>query len=348
MGKVKVAVIGAGVFGCTIALDLARKGAQVDLYEAGFDILEGATARCQGRLHSGYHYPRSPATAMSAKLGVIEFMERYPEGIVRDIPQYYAIAPNSKVSVEDYLQFCKELSLPYQIEKPAQLRGVDLCIRVPELFIDANRLRRSLRRDLIASGVNVILQQRVTADNVLEYGAYDQTVWTTYGEGWEDPLQFEVCEVPVLEIGRYPRQSVVILDGDFGGIDARGKIHSLYHVKHTVRWSWTGTGTPPIPPEYRDKINRAPMPLQCRSGSNLDAMIESLGEFFWALHPGSQGVSIYHGSLWSVRAVLPTVEDTDDRPTIVRRSGAHIRVLSGKICTATLAGRQVTEMVMEA
>lgn len=352
MAGLRVAVVGAGIFGCTVAVDLARNGALVDLFEAGYDILEGTTARCQARLHSGYHYPRSPETALAARTGAIEFAARYPESIIKDVAQYYAIAPDSVTSPEDFISFCKELELPYEEQKPAQLRNVDLCVKVPELFIDVDRLRRELRKDLWRAGVSITTNHRVGTDSFLEsFQSYDRVVWATYGQHWPDPLRFEVCEVPVLEIGRYPRQSVVILDGPFGGIDSRGKLHSLYHVNHTVRWSWVGVGEPFIPEAFQKLVSRAPMPLKASrytEGLALRQMINSLSHFFWALEPGGQGVSIYHGSLWSVRAVLPTVDATDERPTLIKDTGKHIYILSGKICTAVTAGRQVTEMVMEA
>lgn len=351
MAGLRVAVIGAGIFGCTVAIDLAQAGASVDLYEAGYGILEGTTARCQARLHSGYHYPRSPETALAAKTGAIEFAARYPESIIKDVVQYYAIAPDSVTSPEDFIQFCKELDLPYEEEKPPQLRGVDLCVKVPELFIDVDCLRRLVRKELWRTGVSITTNHHVDTADLESFQSYDRVVWATYGQHWPDPLRFEVCELPVLEIGRYPRQSVVILDGPFGGVDSRGNLHTLYDVTHTVRWSWVGVGEPVIPDAFRNAVSRAPMPLKPKTGEEslaLRQMIESLGRFFWALEPGGQGVSIYHGSLWSVRTVLPTVDATDERPTLIKDMGKDIYLLSGKICTAVNAGRQVTEMVMEA
>jgi len=55
-------VLGAGIYGCMAALELAAAGFSVDLFERRQDILLGATQANQGRLHLGYHYPRSPAT----------------------------------------------------------------------------------------------------------------------------------------------------------------------------------------------------------------------------------------------------------------------------------------------
>ena len=57
----KIAVVGAGIFGVTIALKL-DKFHDVTLYESSRDIMTAASRTNQLRLHRGYHYPRSPET----------------------------------------------------------------------------------------------------------------------------------------------------------------------------------------------------------------------------------------------------------------------------------------------
>ena len=63
----RIAVIGAGIFGSTVAVKLAEAGFGVDLYEKEGDILQAASGINQYRLHRGYHYPRSKETALSSK-----------------------------------------------------------------------------------------------------------------------------------------------------------------------------------------------------------------------------------------------------------------------------------------
>ena len=54
MKKKKIAVVGAGLFGCTIALILSKKY-NVDLYERKPDILNEASMCNQFRFHLGFH-----------------------------------------------------------------------------------------------------------------------------------------------------------------------------------------------------------------------------------------------------------------------------------------------------
>ncbi len=59
--RAKVAVAGAGVYGANIAISLAEAGHDVHLFDP-LGVLRAASAINQYRIHSGYHYPRSPET----------------------------------------------------------------------------------------------------------------------------------------------------------------------------------------------------------------------------------------------------------------------------------------------
>ena len=59
--KMKIAVVGAGIFGVTAAYTLA-KNHSVDLFEKNNDIMMESSDVNQCRIHRGYHYPRSPDT----------------------------------------------------------------------------------------------------------------------------------------------------------------------------------------------------------------------------------------------------------------------------------------------
>lgn len=52
----KVAVIGSGIQGCGVALELATRGAQVALLERGRRLCDGASRNSEGKLHLGFVY----------------------------------------------------------------------------------------------------------------------------------------------------------------------------------------------------------------------------------------------------------------------------------------------------
>lgn len=337
---VRVAVIGGGLFGCMAAIELARTGVQVDLFEAEPDVLIGATQRNQARLHRGYHYPRSDATAAAARDGFVEFTERYFPAIVQ-AQHHYVVAPSSKVTPDQYLAFCDRLNLPYEVvNRPIHVHTGDLVVRVPEAFLDVYQLRRLLRRDLAAAGVDLRLSQRVQPSDL---GSYDIIVEATYGQPWSKPLRYEVCEVALLELGRYSGESYVVIDGEFVSLDPFRKLYVLYDVKHSVHAVAEGDATQ-LWLDYGPILRRWG-PVRT-SLSRVDLMRESASRFLWDIEPHGLGVSIYHGSWFSIRAVLPDVDATDERPTLVERSGNVVSVLSGKMSTALAAARSVKEAVL--
>jgi hypothetical protein len=117
----------------------------------------------------------------------------------------------------------------------------------------------------------------------------------------------------------------------------------LYDVANTVHASNVGYA-PRVPDEFVEllaSLGPVRTPL-----THLPLMLANAGRHLRGMNPHGQGVVIYHGSLFSVRAVLPDVDDTDERPTLVERDGNVVSVLSGKICTAVNAARQVTSMAM--
>ena len=88
--KAKVAVAGAGIYGTNIAIRLAEHGHDVRLFDP-LGILRAASAINQFRIHSGYHYPRSPETIAETLEARAEFTSAFAPAIVRNSRHYYAI-----------------------------------------------------------------------------------------------------------------------------------------------------------------------------------------------------------------------------------------------------------------
>src|SRR6187549_2139617 len=65
----RIAILGAGLQGCGIALEFARRGIKTDLYDLGQACLTGASREHEGKLHLGFVYGNDPSLA-TAKLMV--------------------------------------------------------------------------------------------------------------------------------------------------------------------------------------------------------------------------------------------------------------------------------------
>ena len=103
--KKRIAVVGAGFFGCTIALILSKRF-EVDLYERKPDIMNEASMCNQFRFHLGYHYPRSVKTVNEIKRSNKEFIKFYGKDIFGDTINYYGVVRNkSFIHYDKYINF---------------------------------------------------------------------------------------------------------------------------------------------------------------------------------------------------------------------------------------------------
>jgi len=350
MSRSNVAVVGAGIFGVTIAVKLDRQGHRVTLFEQKNQILQCASLCNQYRLHRGYHYPRSFETAESCLQGTEQFAAEYPQCVVDGIQQHYCIVADerSKISGDRFLRFCDELGIAYRHASLDCLHmgKFGVCVEVDETVFDRDVLVALCERNLRDSSIDVRLGREFTSDM---FGGYDFTVIATYArsnELLEDypeaqrDYQFEVCEKLILQLPpAFARMGIVIMDGPFMCIDVRGNTtqHLMGNVVHAIHRSVIGR-VPRAPPEYEGLLDNgvtANPPI-----TNYERFVESAREFY-KLDP------VEHvGSMFTFRTVLPYKDDTDERPTIVNRvSDRIISVFSGKIPNCVAAAEEVAGMV---
>ena len=115
----KICIIGAGWFGCHIALKLKKANHQIDLFEKAKNIFSNSSGNNQNRLHLGYHYPRSKKTIEVSKLGFKKFKKEYGSLTKKIINNIYAISDTkeSKMNWKKYSKVIKDSKLNYKIIK---------------------------------------------------------------------------------------------------------------------------------------------------------------------------------------------------------------------------------------
>ncbi len=347
--KGRIAVVGAGIFGVTAAVWLARAGHEVDLFECGSDVLQGASFANQYRLHRGYHYPRSKETAFQSLLAEPVFANEYGEAVFQGGDHYYCIArSDTKTSCEQFEQFCREVGLEFE---PVSLDLVDPSMiagsyRVKERLIDAEALVRLCRSNIERSGVNLRLRTPFEPDAA---GGYDLTVVATYanlnatlpiGVGPYQDFQFEVCEKPVVELpARFAGKSVVVMDGPFMCFDPVGRTGRfvLGNVVHAIHSTNVGS-IPIVDDEIAPMLDRGVVTHP--AVTNIERFVQHGSRFI----PGLMEAR-HVGSMFTVRAVLPNTDATDERPTQVTDLGdGFVSVFSGKIGTCVDAAREVVRI----
>jgi len=107
-------VIGGGLFGVYAALHLARaQGRRVLVVEKEPHLLTKASIVNQARLHGGYHYPRSVATARMSDDHKARFTRDHQDMVHARFEKYYGIDRyGSFTDAHQFERFCTFLDLP--------------------------------------------------------------------------------------------------------------------------------------------------------------------------------------------------------------------------------------------
>ena len=166
----KIAVIGAGVFGCLSSLELAKCGHEVTLFEKDTIILNGATAKSQNRLHLGLHYPRDLETALQSVSGFATFMAKFPEAINLGFDNFYAIAnEESRVSTTEFEEFALAAGIqitpntegPY-LPNGLKIKNANKLWKCNEGVIDILTLAEILNQLITESSIDLKLNSEVS------------------------------------------------------------------------------------------------------------------------------------------------------------------------------------------
>ena len=338
-------VVGAGIFGCTAAIELAKRGHVVNLYEQHSEIFSESSSINQYRVHKGYHYPRSIETAMNCKDSSIAFVKAFRQAIVSkklNIEHYYAIAKkNSLTSPSQYIEFLNTVGLEYEIVP--NLPNTSLTIKVNENVFDPSLLKEIINKRLKSSNVNINLGYEVNSNR---FNDLDSSVIATYSRlnDWveeQELFQFELCEKPVFKLPEcYQNKSIVIMDGPFMCIDPYGESgnHVMGNVVHAIHSSNVGV-SPIIPSGYKELLNNGL--IKNPSKTNVSAFIESAFPFFPEIRE-----AIHIGSMFTFRTVKPNLEKTDARPTLVSLTKPNmVSLFSGKICTCLNAAKEAADII---
>lgn len=95
----RIAIIGAGWYGCHIGLSLMSLGMEVEIFDKAPRPLHLASGNNQFRLHQGFHYARHHATRIQSRDGFIRFNERYPT-LGADVADNIYAVPNETSLVD--------------------------------------------------------------------------------------------------------------------------------------------------------------------------------------------------------------------------------------------------------
>ena len=166
-----IGIIRAGWTGCHLALELAKDGHEVALFDKGHQIMSGVSGEFGIRLHRGSNYPRSKGTRETCRASFSRFSELYPDLVVDHDESIYALgnkdAPGqpSKVSHSAFRSVCQETAQSQEIRpKTLGMENVDAAFELQEpSVVIGDRLRKPLTERLASSSVNVYLASKITS-----------------------------------------------------------------------------------------------------------------------------------------------------------------------------------------
>lgn len=344
----KIAVVGAGLFGLDCALRLC-KSHDVHVFEKEDDILMGATNVNQRRIHEGFHYPRSSKTVLELQNSLEEFYKTYRSCIDRAHEHYYLIAKeNSFVTPDQYLEFCDNHELKYDLSHLSIVNEdkIGLTIKVNEGLLNITKLRNFFYEKIKDTNIKLNLGSEFLSREIENF---DLVINCTYSNinnllsiSDRKNYQFELCEKMIVRLpDHFKNKSIVVMDGPFFCLDPYEDTgcHLVGHVRHAIHL--TNVGHDINRKEYSEylkyfKEQISSFPLLTRK----NLIFEDIKQYFKFNEP-----IVYIGSMFITRAVLPNVENTDERPTIVSRTGKIISVFSGKLATCVQASKQVEEEI---
>jgi len=129
---VRIAVIGGGLQGCALALELADRGVQVELFERSSQLMQGASRHSEGKIHLGYVYSADTTlqTARLMAVGAATFLPAIrrwlgdtADDLVASTPFRYAVHRSSMRSPSELHPTYRSIS---RVVKDA-FRGTEMC-----------------------------------------------------------------------------------------------------------------------------------------------------------------------------------------------------------------------------
>lgn len=340
-------VLGAGFFGCRIAVHLAARGlTRVLLVDAAPTIMSRASIWNQARIHGGYHYPRAYLTALASRRSYDRFVADHRGAVAASTRALYAIARGSRVSPGQFERLCVSIGAPLATP-PADKSDlfdsdlIEAVYEVQEAVFDASLIARQMQGALEDSGVTTKLGTParlvdaipgrcvVAVDDVLHvashvynctYAALDDV-----GIGLRATLRREWTEMALIQPPvALQGWGVTVMDGPFFSAMPFPHLgcHTLSHVRYTPVRSWTGgEGRQAAPAEGASHEH----------GANAAAMLRDATRYLPKLREAR-----LCGTVRSVKTVLAASERDDGRPMLVEQmEGAPgvVSILGSKLDT---------------
>lgn len=338
-----VLIIGAGFFGCALALRLieTKQAKSVIIVEKEDGILLRASKINQARVHNGYHYPRSFTTAYRSRKNFPKFCKDFPEAIENNFNKIYAVARlNSKVSAKQFERFCKEIGADLEpVSKSYQdlfeTRLIERAYHVKECAFNTVILAELLSASLAKQNIATVLKTKVinifsnssgerklkvelqTEENTVSNILTDKVFNCAYS-GINDiggdftptvaKFKHEIAELALVELPEnFKDIGITVVDGPFFSVMPypAEKLHTLSHVRYTPHHS------------YFDEVGKSAYEgmIKFEKETRVDRMIRDSKRYL----PFIENCT-YKKSIFELKTVLIKNEKDDGRPILFEQN----------------------------
>lgn len=360
------AVIGGGLFGCYAALYLYRRGLRVCLIEKEKQLLRKASLVNQARLHGGYHYPRSVATARMSDENKARFTAEHRPFINFDFKHYYAIDRyGSFTDPQQFERFCEYVRLPcrrvnkhplFRFQRMEALYETTEYSFDPVLIGDYYRRqiqkaedRLSLYRHchvISAAAVGQGWELQLSQNDGQPYRSVQAqaVINATYTAGnavnqlFGSPsiqLMHEISEIALLSSPPLQSVGLTVMDGPFASLMPYGcsgllSLSSVAYTHHKISYE----DKPRFDCQEKRPDCRPGLPADCnycpvRPRSNFTKMEHQIRQYL------TDGIPLhYYRSLFTIKSKLKASHIDDSRPTeisILRENPRFYCIFAGKI-----------------
>lgn len=357
-------VIGGGIFGCYAALFLAGKGAKVALIEKEAQLFKKASLVNQARLHSGYHYPRSIATAAMSDEHKARFTEEHRPFVNASFEKFYAIDRfGSFTDPMQFERFCRYLNIQCDIVESHPLfnfERLEALYRTREYSFDPVLIGNYYRDKILQEKhIEVLLETRVSAAE--NHGTHWQMLLTqnhrqldmrtpvvinaTYAATnginqlfglRQIDLTHEISEIAFVTSRLFAEKGLTVMDGPFGSIMPYGlsgllSLSSVAYTHHKISYD----DLPRFDCQTKEDPSCCPeAPGICtdcsrRPQSNAPKMLAQMQQYF------SESVQFEHlFSYFTIKSKLKSSHIDDGRPTeisMLSRQPQFYCLFAGKI-----------------
>ena len=324
----KIAIVGAGWYGCHIASTLKLIGFDVTVFEKEDEIFTKASGNNQFRLHLGFHYARNYDTRIQSRDGYQRFIERYPTlSSTAEYGNIYAVPKtDSLIDFKTYKLIMTSTGIEFtDIENPVWSKGIAGSIDCKERVIET-KLARKYFTDKLDGNIKLSTPVESVLDNgssVLVNGEnVDFLIDCTWGnlkKNRSDVFYEPTILLNYKTLENFPAFTLV-----------DGQLASIYPTENAGKYTLSSVIHTPIK-IFDDATTAKEWVYNSLSSEIIDKKIHAMEEHISKYVPEFRDMFEYESPQLSMKTKI--IGATDDRSCYVDMEGRCIQVMSGKIDT---------------